>query len=177
VIGKARVSTARREMVDTRVMPATDEDLLIDDAISQRKNNKRGYNLLFTLTLAAIFAVAGWFLVFWLRPFVKSIPLLPLGTVTTGLLVLGIIAFAIAGLLVAGAVLFSSPWARWGDAAPGTCPLCGKRALRQETVEHAAWEEGHPEAGVRKGPRGLVTLCETPGCPYAVAKVTTPSAR
>jgi hypothetical protein len=157
-------------------MPATDEDLLIDDAISQRKSQKRGYNLLVTLSLAAVFAAVGWFLAFWLRRLVRSIPLLPLGTVSASLLVLGIIAFAIAGLLVAGAVYAANPWARWGDAAPGTCPLCGKRALRQETVEHAAWEEGHPEAGVKKGPRGVVTLCETPGCPYATAKVTTPSA-
>jgi hypothetical protein len=163
--------------METRAMPATDEDLLIDDAISQRKSHKRGYNLFATLSLAAAFAAVGWVLVFWLRRLVKSIPLLPLGTVTTGLLVLGIIAFAIAGVLVAGAVFAANPWARWGDAAPGTCPLCGKRSLRQETIEHAAWEEGHPEAGIRKGPRGVVTLCETPGCPYATVKVTTPSAR
>lgn len=157
-------------------MPATDEDLLIDDAISQRKSQKRGYNLLATLTLAAIFAVAGWSLVFWLRPLVKSIPFLPLGAVTTSLLVLGVIAFAIAGLLVAGALFVASPWARWGEAVPGACPLCGRRTLRQEMVEHAAWEDGHPEAGIKKGPRGIVTLCETPGCPYATARVTTPSA-
>ena len=156
-------------------MPATDEDLLIDDAISQRKSQKRGYNFLATLGLAAAFAVVGWILVFWLRRIVKSIPLLPLGSVTTGLLVLGIIAFVIAGLLIAGAVFAANPFARWGDAAPGTCPLCGNRSLRQETVEHSAWEEGHPEAGVKKGPRGVVTLCETPGCPYAIAKVTTRS--
>ena len=67
-------------------MPASDEDLLIEDAISQRKSQKRGYNLLATLALAAIFAAVGWFLVFWLRPMIKSIPLLPLGTVTTSLL-------------------------------------------------------------------------------------------
>jgi hypothetical protein len=157
-------------------MPATDEDLLIDDAISQRKSHKRGANLLATLTLAAVFAALGWFLVFWLRPLIKSIPFLPLGTVTTTVLVVGVIAFAISGLLVAGAVFFANPWSRWGDAVAGLCPLCGKRSLRQEKVEHAAWEEGHPEAGVKKGPRGIVTLCETPGCPYATAKVTSPGA-
>lgn len=157
-------------------MPATDEDLLIDDAISQRESHKRGHNLLATLTLAAVFAAVGWFLAFWLRPLVRSIPLLPLGSVTTGLLVVGVVAFVIAGLLVAGALFFANPWARWGDAVAGTCPLCGKRALRQEKIEHAAWEDGHPEAGIKKGPRGIVTLCETPGCPYATAKVTSPSA-
>jgi hypothetical protein len=171
-----QVSTSRADVVETGVMPATDEDLLIDDAISQRKSHKRGYNLLATLCLAAGFAAVGWVLAFWLRRVVKSIPLLPLGTVSTSLLVLGIVAFVIAGLLVAGAFFAANPWSRWGDAAPGTCPLCGKRSLRSETIEHAAWEEGHPEAGIKKGPRGVVTLCETPGCPYATVKVTTPSA-
>src|SRR5579864_5816069 len=86
----------------TGVMPATDEDILIEDAISERKSHKRGYNLFATLTLAAVFAAVGWFLVFWLRPLIKSIPLLPLGTVTTSLLVIGLIAFAVAGLLKIG---------------------------------------------------------------------------
>ena len=117
-----------------------------------------------------------WFLVFWLRPLIKSIPFLPLGTVSTTLLVVGVIAFAIAGLLVAGAVFFANPLARWGDAVPGTCPRCGKRALRQEKVEYSGWEEGHPEAGIKKGPRGIVTLCETRGCSYAAATVTAPGA-
>jgi len=174
---QCQVSTTRADVVETGVMPATDEDLLIDDAISQRKSHQRGYNLFATLSLAAVFAAVGWILAFWLRRIVKSIPLLPLGMVTNGLLILGIIAFVIAGVLVAGAFFAANPWSRWGDAASGTCPLCGKRSLRHETIEHAAWEEGHPEAGIKKGPRGVVTLCETPGCPYATAKVTTPSAR
>jgi hypothetical protein len=157
-------------------MSPTDEDLLIDVAVSQRKSNKRGANLLATLTLAAVFAAVGWFLLFWLRPLIKSIPFLPLGTVTTTLLVVGVIAFAIAGLLVAGAVFFANPLARWGDAVPGTCSRCGKRALRQEKVEYSGWEEGRPEAGIKKGPRGIVTLCETRGCTYAAATVTTPRA-
>src|ERR1700733_6498339 len=155
-------------------MSPTDEDLLIDTAVSQRKSHKRGTNLLATLTLAALLAAIGWFLVFWLRPLIKSIPFLPLGTVTTSLLVTGVIAFAIAGLLIAGALFFANPLARWGDALPGTCPRCGKRALRQEKVEYTGWEDGHPEAGIRKGPRGIVTLCETAGCRYAAATVTTP---
>ena len=155
-------------------MSRTDEDLLIDAAVRQRKSHKRGANLLATFTLAAVFAAVGWFLVFWLRPLIKSIPFLPLGTVTTTLLVVGLIAFAVAGLLVAGAVFFANPLSRWGDAVPGTCPRCGKRALRQEKVEYSGWEEGRPEAGIKKGPRGMVTLCETRGCSYAAATVSTP---
>jgi hypothetical protein len=157
-------------------MSPTDEDLLIDAAVSQRKSHKRGANLLATFTLAAVFAAVGWFLLFWLRPLIKSIPFLPLGTVTTTLLVVGVIAFAIAGLLVAGAVFFANPLARWGDSVPGTCPRCGNRTLRQEKVEYSGWEEGRPEAGIKKGPRGIVTLCETRGCGYAAATVTTPGA-
>ena len=52
-------------------MPTSDEDLLIDSAIRERKSHKRGANLLATLTLAAVFAAVGWFLVFWLRPLIK----------------------------------------------------------------------------------------------------------
>jgi hypothetical protein len=157
-------------------MPATDEDLLIDDAIGQRKSNRRGSNLIATLIVAAVFAAVGWFLVFWLRPLIKSVPFLPLGSVTNGLLVIGLVAFAIAALLIVGALFFANPWAKWGDAIPGTCPLCGKRSLRQEKVEHSSWEDGNAAAGIKKGPRGIVTLCATPGCLYATAKVTTPSA-
>ena len=155
-------------------MPKTDEDLLIDDAISQRKYHKRGYNLLATLSVAAIFAAIGWFLLFWLRPLVKSVWFLPLGSVTTGLLIIGIIAFAIAGLLVVGALFATNPFARWGDAFPGKCPLCGKRSLRQDKVEHM-WgsKDGAPDLENRV-PKGIVTLCETPGCLYATATVTTP---
>jgi hypothetical protein len=156
-------------------MAATDEDLLIDDAISARKSHKRGYNLLATLSIAAVFAAIGAGVLFWLRPLIKSIPFLPLGSVTNALLIAGLVAFGIAALLVAGAVWVANPWSRWGDSVAGTCPQCGKSNLRQEKVAHSAWEEGKPEAGVKNGPRGIVTLCETPGCDYASAKVTSPS--
>jgi hypothetical protein len=163
-------------LVQTWAMPITDEELLIDAAISRRKSHRRGADLLATFTVAAVFAAVGWFLVFWLRPLITSIPLLPLGTVTTTLFIVGVIAFAIAVLLMVGALSFANPLARWGDAVPGTCPVCGKRALRQEKVEYTGWEEGHPEAGLKRGPRGIVTLCQTPDCPYAAATVTTPRA-
>jgi hypothetical protein len=70
-------------VVQTWVMPTTDEELLIDAAISRRKSRKRGGDPLATFPVAAVFAAVGWFLVFWLRALIKSIPFLPLGTVTT----------------------------------------------------------------------------------------------
>ena len=151
-------------------MPAADEDLLIDAAIKQRKAHRWGFNMLLTLVVAAVFAAIGWVVLFRVRPFIKAIPLLPLGTLTTALLVIGVIAFVIAGLLVLGAVFAANPRSRWGDAAPGTCPLCGHRTLRQEVIEHT-----DPGTTTRTGPKGVVTLCETPGCPYATVKVTTPA--
>ena len=157
-------------------MAVTDEDLLIDDAVHARKSHKRGYNLLATLSLAAVFAGIGAAVLFWLRPLVKSIPFLPLGSVTSGLLIIGLVAFGIAALLTGGALLVAGPWSTWGDAVAGSCPQCGKRSLRQEKVQHSGWEDGKPEAGVKKGPRGIVTLCQTRGCGYASAKVTGASA-
>src|SRR6202000_2772220 len=100
--------------------------------------------------VAAVFAAVGWFLLFWLRPLVKSVWFLPLGSVTTGLLIIGIIASAIAGLLIVGAMFATNPWSRWGDAVAGPCPLCGKRSLRQDKVEHV-WggKGGAPDLGNR----------------------------
>src|ERR1700722_3939652 len=122
-------------------MSLTDEDLLIDAAVSQRKSHKRGANLLATFTVAAVFAAVGWVLVFWLRPLIKSIPFLPLGTVTPDRLIMVVFVFAIAGLLMAGALFFANPLARSGDAVPGTCPVWGRGALRQKEVEYTGWEE------------------------------------
>jgi hypothetical protein len=112
--GNALTARLDAEMVQTWVMPTTDEDLLIDAAVSQRKSHKRGADLLATFTVAAIFAAVGWFLVFWLRPLIKSLWFLPLGTVTTTLLIIGVIAFAIAGLLYVPAVRQARPAAREG---------------------------------------------------------------
>jgi hypothetical protein len=84
--------------------------------------------------MAAVCAAIGWVLVFRVRAFVKAIPFLPLGTVTSWLLVIGIAAFVIAGLIVAGALLLANPRKRWGDPAAGACPACGSWTLRQDTV-------------------------------------------
>jgi hypothetical protein len=143
---------------------ATDEDLLIGAARRERRNRRSGRNLLISLGVAGVFAAIGWVLAFRIRGFLKTIPFLPLGTVTSWLLVLGIIAFVVAGLIVAGAFVMANPRKPWGEPVVGGCPVCGNWTLRQSTVT--------PVAG---GPRGVVILCETKGCAHASATVTTAS--
>ena len=143
---------------------AADEDLLIEAARREHRNRRSGRNLLLALVVAAVCAVIGWVLVFRVRAFVKAIPFLPLGTVTSWLLIAGIAAFVIAGLIVAGALVLANPRKRWGDPLVGGCPACGNWTLRQGTV-----------APVGHGPKGVVILCDTRGCTHASATVTTAS--
>jgi hypothetical protein len=146
---------------------ATDEDLLIKAAQRERKNRRSGRTLLFSLVAAAVCAGIGWVLVFKVRAFLKSITFLPLGTVTGWLMIIGVVAFVIAGLIVAGALLMANPRKRWGDPVVGACPTCGNWTLRQGTVTPNSSESGTP--------KGVVTLCDTRGCTYASATVTTAS--
>jgi len=143
---------------------ATDEALLIEAARRERRNRRSGRNLLLALVVAAVCAAIGWVLVFRVRAFLKAIPFLPLGTVTSWLLVIGIIAFVVAGLIVVGALLMANPRKRWGDPVVGGCPACGNWTLRQATVAPAG-----------QGARGVVILCDTKGCTHASATVTTAS--
>ncbi len=143
---------------------ATDEDLLIEAARRERRNRRSGRNLLLALAVAVAFAATGWVLVFRVRAFLQAIPFLPLGTVTRSLLVIGIIAFVVAGLIVVGAVLMANPRKRWGDPVVGGCPACGNWTLRQGTAAPAG-----------QGPKGVVILCDTKGCAHASATVTTAS--
>ena len=143
---------------------ATDEDLLIEAARKERRNRRSGRNLLLALVAAAVCVAIGWVLVFKVRAFLKSIPFLPLGTVTGWLLVVGVIAFVVAGLIVAGALLMANPRKRWGDPLVGGCPVCGNWTLRQGTVAPGG-----------TSPKGVVILCDTRGCAHAKATVTTAS--
>jgi hypothetical protein len=78
---------------------------------------------------------------------------------------LGVVALGIAGFfLLAG--FASSPLASWGTKLPGNCPTCGHPRLRSDTVP------GGTSGTAWNAPRGIVTLCETPGCDYATAHVT-----
>ena len=150
---------------------ATDEDLLIEAAKRERRNRRSGRNLILALAVAAVCAAIGWVLVFRVRAFLKAIPFLPLGTVTSWLLVIGIVAFGIAGLIVAGALLMANPRKRWGDPVAGACPACGNWTLRQDAVAPAGSDTG----SLKDVPKGVVTLCDTKGCGYASATVTTAS--
>jgi hypothetical protein len=78
---------------------------------------------------------------------------------------LGVIALGITGFFLLAAFA-SSPLASWGNKLPGDCPSCGQTRLRSGTVP------GGTSGTARDAPRGIVTLCETPGCDYAAARVT-----
>jgi hypothetical protein len=149
----------------------TDEDRLIEAAKRERRHRRSGRNLLLALAVAAVCAVIGWLLVFQVRAFLKAIPFLPLGAVTTWLMVIGIGAFVIAGIIVVGALLMANPGKHWGDPVVGGCPACGNWTLRQDTVVPAGTDA---DSG-RAAPKGVVTLCDTKGCSYATATVTTAS--
>jgi hypothetical protein len=74
---------------------------------------------------------------------------------------LGITGLGIAGFFLLAAFA-SSPLASWGNKLPGDCPSCGQARLRSDTVP------GGTSSTLRDAPRGVVTLCETPGCNYAL---------
>ena len=151
--------------------PTADERLLIEDARKQRNRQRSGFNFIITLVVAAVFGVVGWLVIFQARPFIKSIPFLPLGSVTTFLLYVGLAAFGLAALCVVGAWLFAKPGKQWGDPLVGGCPRCGNWTLRQRTIEHYTEEPGN----LRHYIKGVVTLCATKGCQHATATVTTPA--
>ena len=152
-------------------MPASDEELLIQEARRKRGFRRSGRALIVTLAAAAAFGVIGWLLLFRVRPVIKAVPFLPTGSLLTALLVAGIGAFAIAAVLIAWAWLGASPGKPWGKPFSGTCPRCGGSQLREDAVEYDRRDGAH----LKIGPKGLVILCETRGCDYATALVTTPT--
>jgi hypothetical protein len=147
----------------------SDEDVLIQAARSERGQHRSGASMVGMLGAAVAFGVVGSFLIFVPRLIAMLLPL-PISLLLGGFslpvfVTLGILAFGIAGFfLLAG--FASSPLASWGNKLPGDCPRCGHARLRSGTVS------GGPSGTVRDAPRGIVTLCETPGCDYAAARVT-----
>ncbi|HTU75931.1 MAG TPA: hypothetical protein VMG38_20635 [Trebonia sp.] len=145
-----------------------DEDILIDAARAERRQHRSGTSMAALLGIAMVFGAIGIALI--VLPHLASAvlpgPLALIGGFGIPVLfTLGIVALAIAGLFLVGA-LASSPLASWGSAMPGTCPRCGQAKLRSDTVP------GSTSKGPAGGPRGVVTLCENPDCDYATARVT-----
>jgi hypothetical protein len=147
----------------------SDEDILIQEARSERGQHRSGASMVGLLGVAVAFGVVGCFLLFVPRLISMLLPL-PLTLLLGGFslpvfVTLGVISLGIAGFfLLAG--FASSPLASWGNKLPGDCPRCGQAHLRSDTVP------GGTSGTVRDAPRGIVTLCETPGCDYAAARVT-----
>jgi hypothetical protein len=145
-----------------------DEDTLIQGARAERGQHRSGASMVAMLAVAVAFGVVGCLLIF--LPHLVSM-LLPgpfwlLGGFSIPVFItLGIGALGIAGFFLLAA-LASSPLASWGNKVPGDCPSCGQPRLRSDMVP------GGTSGNVRDVPRGIVTLCETPGCDYAAARVT-----
>jgi hypothetical protein len=145
-----------------------DEDILIQAARAERGQRRSGASMFAMLGVAAAFGVAGCLLIF-LSHLVSRLlpwPFRLLGGFSVPVFVtLGIVALVIAGFFLLAA-LASSPLASWGNKVPGNCPSCGQPRLRSDTVPDET------SGNLRDAPRGIVTLCETPGCDYATARVT-----
>jgi hypothetical protein len=133
---------------------SADEGLLIQEANKQRQRQRAGKPMMLQVALVLVFLVIGCWLVFGLR----LVPVLHYVA-----LAVGIIAFAIAWFLVLGAVKLN-PFARWGNAVPGSCPWCGRPELREHDTIHFA-AKGSGQSAVR----GAVTLCAA-DCGYAAVQ-------
>jgi hypothetical protein len=146
----------------------TDEDILIQAARAERGQHRSGASMFAMLGMAVAFGVIGGLFIF--LPHLVSMllpgPLRLLGGFSMPVFItLGIAALGIAGFFLLAA-LTSSPLASWGNKVPGDCPSCGQPRLRSDTVPTET------SGTVTVAPRGIVTLCETPGCDYAAARVT-----
>ena len=146
-----------------------DEDILIQEARAERGQHRSGASMAGMLGVAVAFGVVGGLLIFVPRLITMLLPVpfsLLLGGFSVPIFItLGIIALGTAGFFLLAAFA-SSPLASWGNKLPGNCPTCGQPRLRSDTVPSGT------SGTVRDAPRGVVTLCETPGCDYAAARVT-----
>jgi hypothetical protein len=143
-----------------------DEDILIQAARAERGQHRSGASMVGMLGAAVAFGVVGCALIAVPRLIGMLGPLRLVGGFSVPIFItLGIIALGTAGFFLLAAFA-SSPLASWGNKLPGNCPNCGQPRLRSDTVP------GGTSGTVRDAPRGVVTLCETPGCDYATARVT-----
>ncbi|WP_149038303.1 hypothetical protein [Kitasatospora sp. MBT63] len=81
-----------------------------------------------------------------------------------GALVAGIIAMAIAVLLLVPLLRALDPAKPWGTARPGHCPRCRQPNLREKPMTHS-----ETRGRVQRNWSGIVTLC-TPGCDFATVR-------
>jgi flagellar basal body-associated protein FliL len=79
-------------------------------------------------------------------------------------LVAGIIAIAIAVLVLIPVFLAFDPAKPWGTAKPENCPECRRPNLREKPMTHA-----ESDGRVQTTWHGIVTLC-TPGCGFATVR-------
>ena len=136
-----------------------DEDTLIQAARAERRQHRSGASMVAMLGVAVALGVAGCLLIF--------VPHL----------VTMLLPRPISLLLGASRCLSSSPWASSSSASPGSS--CWRRLRRARWPREGTGCRELPElrpASVRSdtvpgraratsdAPRGVVTLCETPGC-------------
>jgi hypothetical protein len=151
-----------------------DEDILIEAARDERGRHRSGASMVSMLAIAVAFGVVGCLLIFGPR-LVSALlpgPLRFLLGFSFFVSVPGIVALAIAGFFLLAAFA-SSPLASWGNKVPGDCPSCGQPHLRSDMVPSP--NAASANANASQSPRGVVTLCETPGCDYTAASVLRPS--
>jgi len=145
----------------------SDEDILIEAARAERKQYRSGASMFGMLGVAGAFGATGGVLIFGSHLVTRFLagPFSLLGGFSMPIFTtLGIVALGIAAFFLLAAFV-SSPLAAWGDRLPSDCPTCGQSGLRAGTVSGRTGDTGN-------GPRGVVTLCEAPGCSYAAARVT-----
>jgi hypothetical protein len=146
-----------------------DEDTLIKAARAERGQHRSGASMFAMLGVAVAFGLLGGLLIFLphLVTMLLPGPLRLFGGFFSMpvFITLGVVALGIAGFFLLAAFA-SSPLASWGNKVTGDCPSCGQPRLRSDMVP------GNTSGNVSDGPRGIVTLCETPGCSYAAARVT-----
>ena len=147
-----------------------DEDILTQAARDERGQHRSGKSMVSMLAAAAAFGVLGCLLIFAPRLLSAVLPgpLRFFIGLSFFVSIPGMAALAVAGVFLLAAFA-SSPLAEWGSKVPGDCPRCGLPTLRSDMVPSPA------SGNVSETPRGVVTLCETPGCDYAAARVTRPS--
>jgi hypothetical protein len=109
------------------------------------------------MRLQAVAIVALAALACWLVLVLGRIP--DVGYIGIGL---AIVVAVITVLLVFGLVAIG-PNIQWGSPARGTCPSCGRRALREGRALHADDSAGRTVDGI-------VTLCVADGCGHAVVR-------